>query len=49
MDVEYDDYEYQQEVTRIIYVLCGISLVFILSLAFKQEKKPLLPMYVNNS
>jgi uncharacterized membrane protein YuzA (DUF378 family) len=44
MDVEYDDYEYQQEVTRIIYVLCGMSLVFILFLAFKQEKKPLLPM-----
>lgn len=46
MDIDYDDYEYQQEVSRIIYVLCSMSLVFIISLVCKKDKKPLLPMYV---
>jgi hypothetical protein len=45
-----DDYEYQNEVAKSIYIMCGVGIVFLLGLFIERNKQkpPILPMHVEN-
>lgn len=39
-------YEELTETYKKIYVICGISLLFVFVIYFEKNKKPLLPLYI---
>jgi len=43
-----DDYEYQAEVAKSVYIMCGVVIVFLFGLIVERTKlkSPILPMYV---
>lgn len=43
-----DDYEYQVEVSKSIYIMCGVAIVFLFGLFVERykQKPPILPMFV---
>jgi hypothetical protein len=45
-----DDYEYQAEVAKSIYIMCGVGIVFLFGLFIERNKQkpPILPMHVEN-
>lgn len=48
MELIDDEVEYQIEVAKSIYIMCGVFLVFIVGMAVertKQARSPVLPVY----
>ena len=46
-----DGYVYQAEVSKAIYIMCGVAIVFIVGLVMERQKPvlPLLPVETKNT